>query len=165
MRAALYDSTTAHLDCADDVPRIRAPARLRVVVIRTPTRARLEPITCSSTVWRMFRDEAATWDREHFLSVALDGKGRAIGYEEVSVGSLSASLVHPREIFKALFLVNAASFLLVHNHPSGDPTPSPEDVSLTTRLRTVGDMHGIKLLDHVVLGDGRYCSMSDNGSL
>jgi len=76
----------------------------------------------------MVREQAESWDREHFLTVALDGKGRAIGYEEVSIGSLTASLVHPREVFKALFLVNAASFIVVHNHPSGDPTPSPEDL-------------------------------------
>lgn len=141
------------------------PARLRVFVVREPARARRVAVTDAATVWRLFRDMAEDWDREHFLSVALDGKGRAIGYEEVSVGTLTASLVHPREIFKSLFLVNAVSFILVHNHPSGDPTPSPEDVSLTARLRSVADIHGIKLLDHVILGQGRYASLMECGQL
>lgn len=152
------------LDGLAEVP-IRPPALLRVYLVRTPPRARREPVSSSAAVWKMFREMAKSWDREHFLSVALDGKGRAIGYEEVSVGTLTASLVHPREIFKALFLANAASFILVHNHPSGDPTPSPEDVALTARLRSVADIHGIKLVDHVILGDGRYASMVDCGQL
>lgn len=154
------DGAVAGLD-----ERMVLPARLRVFVVREPARARKVAVTDAATVWRLFREMAEEWDREHFLSVALDGKGRAIGYEEVSVGTLTASLVHPREIFKSLFLVNAVSFILVHNHPSGDPTPSPEDVSLTARLRSVADIHGIKLLDHVILGQGRYASMMECGQL
>lgn len=154
------DGAVAGLD-----ERMVLPARLRVFVVREPARARKVAVTNAATVWRLFREMAEEWDREHFLSVALDGKGRAIGYEEVSVGTLTASLVHPREIFKSLFLVNAVSFILVHNHPSGDPTPSPEDVSLTARLRSVADIHGIKLLDHVILGQGRYASMMECGQL
>ncbi|MBY0279997.1 JAB domain-containing protein [Candidatus Binatia bacterium] len=141
------------------------PARLRVFVVREPARARKVAVTDAATVFRLFRQMAESWDREHFLSLALDGKGRAIGYEEVSVGTLTASLVHPREIFKSLFLLNAVSFVLVHNHPSGDPTPSAEDVSLTARLRSVAEIHGIKLVDHVILGDGRYASMMELGQL
>lgn len=154
------DGAVAGLD-----ERMVLPARLRVCIVREPARARKVAVTDAATVWRLFREMAEEWDREHFLSVALDGKGRAIGYEEVSVGTLTASLVHPREIFKSLFLVNAVSFILVHNHPSGDPTPSPEDVSLTARLRSVADIHGIKLLDHVILGQGRYASLMECGQL
>ena len=104
-------------------------------------------------------------DREEFLAVFIDGKGRTIGYHVVSVGSLTASIVHPREVFKAAIIANAASLILVHNHPSGNPDPSPEDRSLTRRLKEAGELLGIRILDHVVIGDGRYRSFADSGFL
>lgn len=125
----------------------------------------VEQITRSGQVWQLLHEEAETWDRERFLTVMLDGKGHVLGIEEVSVGSLTASLVHPRELLKALILANAASFICVHNHPSGDPTPSPEDVALTSRLRSAAQLMGIRLTDHVIIGKGRYHSMSDAGHL
>jgi DNA repair protein RadC len=81
----------------------------------------------------------------------------------VSVGSLSASLVHPREAFKVAILANAASVILVNNHPSGDPEPSPEDSRVTDRLKRGGELLGIPVLDHVVIDDGRYHSFADGG--
>lgn len=125
----------------------------------------VQQITSSRQVWDLLHEEAETWDRERFLTVMLDGKGHILGIEEVSVGSLTASLVHPRELLKALILANAASFICVHNHPSGDPTPSPEDVALTSRLRAATELMGIRLTDHVIIGRGRYHSMSDAGHL
>ena len=89
-----------------------------------------------------------------------------MGDREVSVGTLTASLVHPREVFRAAIRERAASIALVHNHPSGDPTPSPEDVALTARLRSAGDLLGIRVLDHIVIGSGgRYVSFLDTGRL
>jgi DNA repair protein RadC len=83
---------------------------------------------------------------------------------EVSVGSLNASIVHPRELFKDAIRVSAASLVVVHNHPSGDPTPSGADIQLTRRLVKAGDVLGIELLDHVVIGDGgEYSSLRDMG--
>src|SRR5262245_3235677 len=110
-----------------------------------------EPVTTSAEVNRLLGEDAATWDREHFLVLALDGKNRLLGVEEVSRGSLSASIVHPREVLKGLLLANAAAFILAHNHPSGDPTPSAEDHAITRRLRECGELFGLRLLDHVVL--------------
>ena len=102
-------------------------------------------------------------DREQFVVCGLDAKHHIIGLNIVSVGSLTVSIVHPREVFKPLILMNAAAFICAHNHPSGDPTPSPEDHALTARLRHAADVLGINLLDHIVLGDGRNHSFADQG--
>lgn len=102
-------------------------------------------------------------DREQFLVCCLDAKNASIGVNIVSIGTLTLSLVHPREVFKPAILLNAAAIIAVHNHPSGDPTPSPEDRTLTTRLREAGDLLGIRLLDHLILGDDRLYSFADQG--
>lgn len=93
-------------------------------------------------------------DREHFWALALNTKNHVLRVVEVSVGSLNASIVHPRELFKDAVRLSAASVVVVHNHPSGDPTPSGADIQLTRRLVKAGDVLGIELLDHVVIGDG-----------
>jgi DNA repair protein RadC len=103
-------------------------------------------------------------DREHFWSLALNTKNQLLRTVEVSVGSLNASIVHPRELFRAAVRLSAASVVIVHNHPSGDPTPSSADVQLTRRLVKAGDVLGIDVLDHVVIGDGgEYASLRDLG--
>lgn len=102
-------------------------------------------------------------DREQFLVCALDAKHAVIGVNVVSVGSLTLSIVHPREVMKPLILLNAGAWICAHNHPSGDPTPSAEDRALTKRLREVGDLLGITLLDHLILGDPRVFSFADQG--
>lgn len=118
-----------------------------------------EAITRPEDVWNLFKDDALSWDRERFLTLALDPRKRLLGVEEVSVGTLTSSVVHPREIFKALILANAESFIGVHNHPSGDPTPSQEDLAVTRRLKEAGEILGIPLLDHVVLGHENFCAL------
>lgn len=101
--------------------------------------------------------------KEHFLALHLDGKNRIICLDRVSTGSLNQSIVHPREVFKGALLSSAAAVVLVHNHPSGDPTPSTEDREITRRLREVGELVGIKVLDHVIVGEDRYVSFSELG--
>ncbi len=93
-------------------------------------------------------------DREHFWALILSTKNRLLRMVEVSVGSLNASIVHPRELFKEAVRMSAASIVVVHNHPSGDPTPSGADLQLTRRLAKAGEVLGIELLDHIVIGDG-----------
>lgn len=102
-------------------------------------------------------------DREHFVVLMLDVKNRIIGLHEVSIGSLSAALVHPREVFKAAFLMNAAAICLLHNHPSGDPFPSAEDRELTMRLCEGAKLLGIPVIDHVVIGAEGYYSFAEKG--
>jgi DNA repair protein RadC len=86
-------------------------------------------------------------------------------FKVVSTGSLTASLVHPREVWRTALYLCAAAVVFVHNHPSGDPAPSQEDIEITRRLKETGEMLGIRVLDHVVLGDGRFFSFSDRGLL
>jgi DNA repair protein RadC len=104
-------------------------------------------------------------DREVFVVMCLDRKNGLIGLNLVSVGLLTGSLVHPREYFKPAILSNASSVILSHNHPSGDPLPSQEDRALTARLVQAGKLLGIEVLDHIIVGDGKYFSFADEGLL
>ncbi len=104
-------------------------------------------------------------DREVFVIVALDSKNRMIGFHPVAIGSLTTSVVHPREVFKPLVLQNAAAFIAIHNHPSGDPAPSREDRLTTDRMARGSETLGIRLLDHVIIGDQDYFSFADAGQL
>ena len=103
------------------------------------------------------------------LALHLNTKHRLIGVHVVSVGTLDASLVHPRDVFKAAYLSNASALILVHNHPSGDPTPSGEDRALSDRLRQAGELLGVTLLDFVIVTDPaegfRYHSFKESGVL
>ena len=102
-------------------------------------------------------------NHEHFLVVLLNSKGKVTGIEPVSEGSLNASVVHPREAFAPALLHHAAAILAVHNHPSGDPTPSREDRELTKTLWETGKVMGIPLVDHLIIGDGIYYSFKEHG--
>jgi DNA repair protein RadC len=101
--------------------------------------------------------------KEHFVCLFLNTKNVVIGKETLSIGTLDSTLVHPREVFKAAVQRSASSIICVHNHPSGDPTPSSEDVSMTSRLLEAGRMMGIHVLDHVIIGDNRYASLKELG--
>lgn len=110
-------------------------------------------------VLRLLGDLVRGEEREQFHVLLLDGKHRLKARQTVSIGSLSTSIVHPREVFRPAVQAAAAAVLCAHNHPSGDPEPSPEDVAVTQRLDQAGKLLGIPLLDHVVLGDGAWVSM------
>jgi DNA repair protein RadC len=97
--------------------------------------------------------------KEHFLVLCLDTRNRVINCRPVSIGSLDASIVHPREVFKEAVSSSAASVIFVHNHPSGDPEPSKEDVELTKRLVKAGEIIGIDVLDHIIICDRSYLSL------
>ncbi len=101
--------------------------------------------------------------KEHFLALHLDSKNKILCLDKVSSGSLNAAIVHPREVFKTALLSSAAAVLFVHNHPSGNPEPSSEDLALTTRLRDAGKLLGIRVLDHIIIGEDRYYSLADQG--
>jgi DNA repair protein RadC len=107
--------------------------------------------------------EMQTLDREHFKILLLNAKNRVIQIYTVSVGSLNASVVHPRECFRPAIAAQAASIILVHNHPSGDLEPSEEDISLTRRIMSAGDLIGIKVLDHVIIAGNKHISLRDRG--
>jgi len=121
------------------------------------------PLTTSVIAATLLRPLFAELDREQFLVCGLDAKHRIIGINIVSIGSLTLAIVHPREVFKPLILMNAGAWICAHNHPSGDPIPSPEDRVLTSRLRQGADLLGITLLDHLILADERCYSFADQG--
>ena len=100
---------------------------------------------------------------EKFGILTLNTKNEVAGIHIISIGNLNSSIVHPREVFKAAILNNAASIILFHNHPSGDPQPSSEDVKITKRLIEAGSIMGIDVMDHIVTGDGKYKSLKKMG--
>jgi len=100
--------------------------------------------------------------QENVLVFALDVKLNIVGITTVTKGLVDTSLLHPREIFRPVILANGGSCILVHNHPSGDPTPSKEDEAITSRMREAGAILGIRLIDHVIVGDGKYYSLEVN---
>src|SRR5574341_407398 len=119
---------------------------------------------CSSQdVAAYYRPRMKDAKKELFRCVLLDTKNRLIREETVSIGSLTASLVHPRETFKAAIRESATAVIFVHNHPSGDTKPSQEDILLTRRLIQAGEVLGIRVLDHIIIGDGCHFSFRDNG--
>ena len=101
--------------------------------------------------------------KEYFLALLLDTRGQLIRLAEISVGSLDSSIVHPREVFKEAVSASAASVIFVHNHPSGDPEASEDDIRLTKRLVEAGEIMGIDVLDHIIIGDRRYTSLKREG--
>lgn len=120
--------------------------------------------TSSENVFELFRDLAKE-AKENFVALHLDAKNRIICFDTVSIGSLSASIVHPREVYKATLLSSAAAVLFIHNHPSGDTTPSREDIEITKRLKDAGELLGIRVLDHLIVGEAGYYSFANNGLL
>lgn len=110
-------------------------------------------------------NELAECEKETFQVLCLDSKKRLVGKEVISVGSSNASVVHPREVFKAVLSGNSAGFILLHNHPSGNPEPSEEDLAVTRRLKKASEVVGVVLLDHVIIGGKKYFSMKENGLL
>ncbi len=102
-------------------------------------------------------------NKEHFLVLLLDTRGQLIKFSEISVGSLDSSIVHPREVFKEAISASAASVIFVHNHPSGNPEPSEDDIKLTERLAQAGEIMGIDVLDHIIIGDKNFLSLKSKG--
>ena len=119
--------------------------------------------TSPDDVARLFMEDMRYLKKEYFKILLLNVKNQLISMEEISVGSLNASIVHPREIFILPVKKSAASIILVHNHPSGDPTPSREDLEITERLVKAGELLGIKVLDHVIIGEGKHLSLKEKG--
>jgi DNA repair protein RadC len=134
--------------------RLYAAPPLRRPAIRTP-----------ADVVALVGPEMRYLDREHFRVLLLDTRHQVLDVEEVAIGGLNSAVIHPREVFKAAIRWSAAAVILVHSHPSGDPEPSGDDLRITTRLVDAGRILGIEVLDHVVVGDGRFVSLRERGHL
>jgi DNA repair protein RadC len=145
--------------------RIRAARELG---LRFWARERRSPrlyVSGPSDVADLFMREMGALDREHFRAVLLDTKNRILGVRTISIGSLNSSVVHAREVFKAAVFESAQAVVLIHNHPSGQPEPSSEDLAVTRRLAEAGRILGIEVLDHVIVGTQGFVSLRELGHL
>lgn len=144
--------------------RIMAAVELGKRLARRPARnnGRIES---DEDVARLFMEELRDQKKEIFKALLLDSKGGVICAETVSVGELTSTLVHPREVFSQAVKKSAAAVVFVHNHPSGDPSPSREDLQTTDRLVACGELLGIKVIDHLIIGDGSYISIRSLGKI
>ncbi len=120
-------------------------------------------IKSANDVNNLIMEEMRYLKKEIFKALLLDTKNQVIKIVDVSVGSLNSSIVHPREVFSEAIKYGSNSIIFVHNHPSGDPTPSTEDIQTTQRLENAGNILGIKVLDHIIVGDGRFVSFKEKG--
>jgi DNA repair protein RadC len=131
--------------------------------LATAPREDQDRITNPRQAAELFMEELRYQKKEYFQLLLLNTKNQVLSREKISVGSLSSSIVHPREIFTIPVKKSAASIILVHNHPSGDPTPSQEDLEVTRRLVEAGQILGIMVQDHIIIGDGCYISFKEKG--
>jgi DNA repair protein RadC len=165
----LAAATSAELQEIKGIGQAKA-AELQAVfeIARRFGEQRLRPgdrYTSPEEVYRHFLPRLRDHKREVFLALLLDSKNRLLREVQISEGSLTASIVHPREVFAAVVRDSAAAVLLVHNHPSGDPTPSREDREISLRLKEAGELMGVRVLDHIIIGDEGYVSLADQGFL
>ena len=134
----------------------------RTLAVAPPARIRVAtPRDAAALLLPAFGSRAV----EHFGAVLHDTKHRVIRTAIVATGTLNSTIVEPRDVFREAMLGAAAALVVFHNHPSGDPSPSPDDIALTRRLAAVGELIGIPVVDHIVLGDARYCSLKEIGHL
>ena len=122
-------------------------------------------ISSPKDAYEMIKEQLEGLDREQFIIACLNTKNEPTNITVVSVGTLNKAIIHPREVFKTAILSNAASIMAFHNHPSGETTPSQQDIQLTKRLYEAGELLGIKLLDHLIIGDGSFTSLKEKGYL
>jgi len=142
--------------------RLRACAELaKRLLYGAEENGRRYSIRCGKEAFEYIRSTAMDLDREHFYILHLNTRMEVTGTEVVSIGSLDATIVHPREIFRTSIKKSAASIVLVHNHPSGDPSPSEDDLSITKRLVDAGRILGISVQDHVIIGRGSFVSVRE----
>ncbi len=167
--AALLHMSLVELAKVDGVGKVKA-ATIQAAMelsrrLAMQRAARLELVYEPADVARYAMPHFRFEQKEHFAVLLLNAKNCILGMQEVSVGSLSAAIVHPREVFRAAIDYAAAAIILLHNHPSGDPTPSREDIAVTERLIKAGELMEIPVLDHVVLGDNAFNSMREKGDV
>jgi DNA repair protein RadC len=142
--------------------RVRAAIELGKRVVKA-MRGRIRSVRCPDDAAGLVMEDMRHLDREHFKVILLDSKNAVISIETVSVGTVNASIVHPREALRPALEKSATSMVLVHNHPTGNVSPSREDILLTKRFEKCGRILGIDVVDHIIIGDGRYKSLKEGG--
>lgn len=144
--------------------RLKAAIELGRRVLKA-SRGEVRTIRCPEDAAGLVIDDMKNLDREHFAVMLLDSKNAVISIERVSVGTVNSSIVHPREVLKPALEKSATSIILVHNHPTGNVSPSREDIMITRRFEKCGRILGIEVIDHIIVGDGNYRSMRESGYL
>jgi DNA repair protein RadC len=168
---ALSDASCAELQQVKGVGPAKASCIKAALDLARRVREAPRPIesftryTSATQVFEHLNYEFRDRRRECFMALILDGKNRIITRVQISEGSLNQSIVHPREVFNAAVRESAAALILLHNHPTGDPTPSAEDLEVTRRLSEAGTLMGIKVLDHIIIGEDVYYSFAERGHL
>lgn len=163
----LIESDVSQLSCINGIGKAKA-AQIKAAIelgkrLATSELGEDKPVKCPQDVADLLMEEMRYLKKEHMKLILLNIKCNLISVEEVSIGSLNASIVHPREVFNPAIKKSSASIIMVHNHPSGDPTPSSEDAAITVRISEAGKIIGIELVDHIIIGDGKYISMKEKG--
>lgn len=143
--------------------QIKAIMELSKRISSTFNKDKKAMIKSPDDICMLFMEEMRHLKKEIFKIVLLNTKNRIINHIDISIGSLNASIVHPREVFVEAVKRGCSCILLVHNHPSGDPEPSKEDVDTTNRLVNAGNIIGIRIIDHIIIGDGKYLSFKEKG--
>lgn len=145
-------------------PVRRVTSCLEEVIAEGPLRIGYQvPMRTAECAYALIRELLESRATEEFWVVLLDARNRAMGLAQISVGCLTWSVVHPREVFGPAVRMGAGALIIAHNHPSGDPTPSPQDIELTKRLTSIGELLGIPLLDHLICGQRTFVSLRSRG--
>lgn len=136
---------------------------VKTQLVREPEAFYAAKIKSPEDVYNVIEDqlELSLADREHFITIYLNRKNKVNAIEIVSIGTAFGTLVSPSEVFKPALLTSSLHVILVHNHPSGDSTPSNDDIKTTSRLKEAGEILGIEVLDHIIIGDKEYCSLAE----
>lgn len=162
---ALRDVTYEELTAIKGIGKAKAITILAFIelAVRMHTYSREEDkyIRSPKDVADILMEKVRYYNQEHFIVLYLTTKNMVIEEKTLFIGSLNTSIVHPREVFREAVKRSAAAFVCVHNHPSGDPTPSQEDIEVTKRLRECGELIGVDFLDHIIIGDGKYVSLKE----
>lgn len=137
---------------------------IRVELVKEPG-SRLIKVSSPADVFNEMKEEVSRLDREYFWVLCLNSQNMVIGINTVSIGTANSAPIAPREIFKAAILVNSINIILAHNHPSGSPEPSREDINVTARLKEAGELLNIRVLDHIIIGDESYYSFMEQNSI
>lgn len=163
----LYSLTSGQLQRIRGVGKVKAVQLSCLLELsRRLAKAEASPklnFTCPSSIARYYMEDMRHLKQEHMKLLMLNGKSMLIGEKDVFKGTVNASLAEPRELFIEALKKEAVSIVLLHNHPSGDPTPSREDILVTERIKVAGDYIGIRLLDHIIIGNNCYISLAERG--
>ena len=160
----LFECSLKELEKIKGIGPSKAMQILTIAEIQKRVSQSLKPIkkiSCAEDVFKLFHERLKDKKEEHFFVVMLNNQNRIIAEHEISKGILDASIIHPREVFKPAIKNSASKIILVHNHPSGNPEPSREDIDITERLASAGDELGIKVLDHVIVGKEGWWGWKD----